>query len=81
VSAAVQVIPSLGFTRGAVVRLKEDGSQWPNMLVVRGLGETTAVIRCEGDTGGALRLREFPTRDLFQVLGNGPTELLATLRG
>lgn len=71
-SAAVQTIPSLGFTRGVVVRRKDSTDSWPNMLVVRGLGETTAVIRCEGDTGGTLRLREYPTRELQQVLGNEP---------
>jgi hypothetical protein len=70
VNAIVKIIPSLGFTRGVVVRRQGDQSQWPNMLVVRGLGETTVVIRCEGDAGGTLRLREYPTRELQQVLGN-----------
>lgn len=58
-------IPSFGFARGAVVRATGGG---PNMLVVRGLGETTAVILCEGDEGGTLRLREYQTADLEQLL-------------
>lgn len=61
----VQEIPSFGFTRGAIVRWRNKG---PNMLVIRGLGETTAVIVCEGDAGGTVRLREYPTRGLQQVL-------------
>ncbi len=60
-------IPSFGFIRGVIVRKHGVG---PNMLVVRGLGETTAVIVCEGDAGGTLRLREYHTADLIHVLGN-----------
>lgn len=61
-------IPSFGFARGTVVREASDG---PNMLVVRGLGETTAVIVIEGDDGGQVRLRERPTAVLRQVLAAG----------
>ena len=61
----VVVIPSFGFGRGAVVRLSTGGE---NMLVVRQLETTTACIVCEGDTGGTLRLREFATDDLTQIL-------------
>lgn len=60
-----QRIPSFGFARGAVVHRR--GST-RNMLVVRALGETTACIVIESDDGGAVRLREFPTVDLIQVL-------------
>lgn len=60
-------IPSFGFIRGAIVRCHGEP---PNMLVVRGLGETTAVIVCEGDEGGTLRLREYPTAELEQVLSH-----------
>ncbi len=62
---SVTAIPSLGFARGAVVRAKGAG---PNMLVVRGLGPTTAVVLCTGDEGGKLRLQEFKTGDLEQVM-------------
>lgn len=68
---AVETIPSLGFMRGVIVRKTEGG---PNMLVVRGLGETTACVLCEGDAGGTLRLREFKTDDLEQVLGTGDAQ-------
>lgn len=64
VSATVEKIPSLGFTRGAIVR--RNGG--PNMLVVRGLEVTTACVVCEADAGGTLRLREYPTAELEQVL-------------
>lgn len=68
-------IPTLGFARGAVVRSAQDG---PNMLVVRGLGDTTAVIVIEGDDGGQVRLRDVPTAGLFQVLeAQTPTRLAA----
>lgn len=62
---SVVTIGSYGFIRGAIVRHKGIG---PNMLVVRGLGPTTAVIVCEGDAGGTLRVREYETRELKQVL-------------
>jgi hypothetical protein len=62
---SITPIPSLGFARGAVVRAKGGG---PNMLVVRGLGETTAVVLCEGNGPRTLRLQEFKTGDLEQVM-------------
>ena len=58
-------IPSFGFSRGAVVRQGADG---PNMLVVRGLEEKTAVIVIEGDDDGTVRLREVWTASLTQLL-------------
>ncbi|WP_139052152.1 hypothetical protein [Roseibium sp. TrichSKD4] len=58
---SVEIIPTIGFARGAVVEPNEGG---PNMLVVRGLGETTAVVVIEDDTAGTLRLREVQTADL-----------------
>ena len=61
----ISAIPTFGFARGAVVRSAPDG---PNMLVVRGLGERTAVIVIESDAGGAVRLRDVPTAGLYQVL-------------
>lgn len=64
-SVAFERIPSLGFARGAVVRMRDDG---PNMLVVRGLEDRTVCIVIEGDAGGTLRLRDCPTADLHQVL-------------
>lgn len=63
--ADIATIPSLGFARGVVVRL-DDG---PNMIVVRGLGETTACVLVENDAPGSLRLKEYPTDQLEQVLG------------
>ncbi len=66
----VVTIPTIGFQRGAIVRLRDTDTSWPNMLVVRGLGETTAVVMIEGDDGGGVRLKEFPTANLVQVLGN-----------
>jgi hypothetical protein len=65
--ADLHQIPSRGFIRGSIVR--RQGAP-PNMLVVRGLEDTTVVILCEGDAGGTLRLREVPTDDLVQVLGH-----------
>ena len=58
-------IPSLGFARGAIVKKKAGG---PNMLVVRGLGDRTAVVVCESDEAGTLRLRDLATDDLRLVL-------------
>ena len=60
----VQTIPTLGFARGAIVR-RNNG---PNMLVVRCRKDRTVVIVCEGDADGTLRLREYPSKDLTQVL-------------
>ena len=65
----VQAIPSLGFARGEIVRREDDNA--PNMLVVRGLGESTVVVVCERDEPGNLRLREVPTKELVKVLGTG----------
>lgn len=68
----VVTIPSIGFSRGVVVR-RRDGTPRgvaPNMIVVRGLGETTACVLCEGDEAGTLRLREFKTSELVQVMSN-----------
>jgi hypothetical protein len=67
-AADVVTIPSRGFARGAIVHRR--GST-RNMLVVRGLGETTACIVIESDTSGSVRLREFPTSDLTEVLVSG----------
>ena len=66
-------IPTFGFVRGAVVRQGETG---PNMLVVRGLGKTTAVIVIEGDEGAQVRLREVLTSSLTQILASvtGPVD-------
>lgn len=61
-------IPSFGFARGAIVHRRGSSR---NMLVVRGLGETTACIVIESDQSGAVRLREFPTADLTEVLASG----------
>lgn len=63
----IEHIPSLGFIRGAVVRRN---GRPPNMLVVRGLGETTAVMVIESDAPGTLRLREVPTAELTQILAH-----------
>lgn len=65
----VSTFPPVGFVRGAIVR---HHGEPPNMLVVRSLFDTntTAVIACEGDAGGTLRLREYPTADLKQVLAH-----------
>jgi hypothetical protein len=60
-------IPSFGFVRGAIVRRH---GKPPNMLVVRGLDQTTAVVVCEGDDGGTLRLKEYPTDELHQVFAH-----------
>lgn len=61
--------PPLGFARGAIVRLNNEP---PNMLVVRSLfdTDTTLVVACEGDEGGTLRMREYPTKQLHQVLSH-----------
>lgn len=64
-SETIVQFPPIGFGRGAVVREGVDGK---NAIVVRTLGETTAIIRCETDDGGTLRLREAKTSDLIQVL-------------
>lgn len=61
----VAVIPSFGFARGAIVTFKAGD---PNMLVVWGLEVTTVVVVCEGDDAGQLRLREYETCTLKQVL-------------
>jgi hypothetical protein len=66
--AEVMTIPSLGFARGAVVR--RAGCPW-NMLVVRGLGDRTAVIVIESDDSGNVRLRDVPTAELTEVLPSG----------
>lgn len=65
----VLAFPSIGFARGAIVRLN---GLPPNMLVVRSLFDTntTAVVVCEGDAGGTLRLREYKTNELVQVLAH-----------
>ncbi len=67
-SGELTIIPSLGFIRGAIVRWH---GQPPNMMVVRGLGETTAVVVCEGVDATALRLREYPTSELRAVVPGG----------
>lgn len=64
-------IPSFGFARGAVVRLHRGG---PNMIVVRGLASTTACVFCDGDAGATLRMLEFQTADLRQVLPSSQIE-------
>ena len=64
-TAEVICIGPLGFGRGAIVRLIEGGE---NMLVIRQLEATTVVIVCEGDGGGTVRLREFRTATLTQIL-------------
>lgn len=71
-SATVTAIPSLGFVRGAIVR---HGGIGPNMLVVRSDRSTTAIVVCEGDAKGDLRLRQYFTDALSQVLpANGYVE-------
>jgi len=62
---SVVPIPSLGFARGEIVRPKCGG---PNMLVVRGLGDKTVVVVCEGDEDGTLRLRDPATTSLELVM-------------
>lgn len=55
-----------GFTRGAIVREIGGG---PNMLVMRQVGDdVTACIVIESDTPGAIRVREFSTAALEQML-------------
>lgn len=61
----VAEFPPLGFGRGAVVRFRDGGE---NMLVIRSLEESTIAIACEGDEGGKLRMGEYWTRDLIQIL-------------
>ena len=63
-------IPSFGFARGSVVR-RNDG---PNMIVVRSLGDRTVVVGCEADKDGTLRLRDYLTAELTQVLASNITE-------
>lgn len=60
--------PNSGFARGSIVRKFGSG---PNMLVVRSIRGHTFVVVCEGDEDGTMRVREYPTSDLEQVLGNG----------
>lgn len=62
---SISTIPSFGFARGSIVRAKGGG---PNMLVVRGLGDRTAVVVCESDDAGSLRLRDLETVTLDLVL-------------
>ena len=59
------VIPLFGFARGAVVTHVEVGGNW---LVLRSLETTTAVLTIEGEEGGAVHLREYPTRSLRLLL-------------
>lgn len=68
-SETVVKIPSRGFARGAIVRLRVGG---PNMLVVRGHGSFTAVVSILGDEGGNVRLFDVATDDLVKVLDQGP---------
>ena len=68
--ATIETIPSIGFTRGVIVRRRGATTTWPNMSVIRGLGATTAVIHIEGEGGGTVGLREYPTADLVQIVGN-----------
>ncbi len=67
----ISAIPSFGFARGAVVRPRGGG---PNMLVVRGIGDRTAVVVCESDEGGTLRLRDLETSALELVLSAATPE-------
>ena len=59
------VIPLFGFARGAVVTHVEVGGNW---LVMRTLETTTVVLAIELEEGGAVHLREYPTRSLRQRL-------------
>jgi hypothetical protein len=65
---SVERIPTFGFIRGAIVRHSASPA---NMMVVRGLGETTAVLAIEGDEGGTIRLHEYPTAELTEILPGG----------
>lgn len=56
---------ALSFARGAVVRRDGRGA---NMLVIRDLGETVAVVRIEGDEAGTVRLREVSKEGLSIAL-------------
>ncbi|CAA2142791.1 hypothetical protein [Hyphomicrobium sp. ghe19] len=62
----VQQLPTCGFGRGSIVRAA-DG---PNMLVVRDLGDTVCVVRCEGDDAGTLRMKEVMKAGLRQVVSH-----------
>ncbi len=57
-------LPTFGFARGAIVR--HNGG--PNMLVVRQLDRNVVCVLCEGDAGGTLRLREFPSDECEQIV-------------
>ncbi len=71
--AEVHALPTAGFTRGAVCRSFVNGElAGPNILVVRGMGARTVGIIIEGDAGGSVRLREWNTADLAQVLPAQP---------
>jgi len=61
----VPIGSALSFARGSVVRRAGRGM---NMLVVRDLGETVAVVCIEGDQAGAVRLREVSKDGLSVVL-------------
>lgn len=74
-SSDITAIPTFGYARGAIVRHASGG---PNMLVVRDLLDVVCVIRCEGDAGGTLRLRDEPKGDLVQVLDHDGRNPLAT---
>lgn len=56
---------AVSFARGAIVRRNKRGA---NMLVVRDLGDTVAVVRVEGDQEGGLRLREVSKEGLSVAL-------------
>jgi uncharacterized protein YodC (DUF2158 family) len=62
---SVTEIPSSAFARGAVVTRRNGG---PNMIVVRGYPDVTVAVLCEGDQDGTLRLKDFKTSDLEQLL-------------
>ena len=64
-----EVVPinsPFSFARGVVVR---ENGRAPNMLVVRDLGATVAVVRIEGDQAGSVRLREIAKDGLQVALG------------
>lgn len=61
----VPIGSAVSFARGSIVR--RDG-RGVNMLVVRDLGETVAVVRVEGDQAGELRLREVSKEGLSVAL-------------
>lgn len=68
---AVSTIPSFGFSRGSVVRMKGGG---PNMLVVRGVDDRTVVVVCEGEEDGTLRLRDPKSETLELVVHSATPE-------